>query len=175
MVVGVSAGVGKSTFAKEVSETLTIPVYHLDRYFWNPGWVEATIDEFSAAQQTLVKKDTWIIEGNYGSTFDIRASQADTIIYLELPLRTCLYRVLKRWLTNLGNNREDMGEGCTEKMDKEFLQFIIKTYSERKKQMNVRLDKFEKSSYQRNVFRLTDKKEISSFLQNIHETKERQA
>jgi hypothetical protein len=28
----------------------------------------------------------------------------------------------------LGRNREDMGAGCPEKMDKEFLSFILKTY-----------------------------------------------
>ncbi|WP_416150548.1 topology modulation protein [Salipaludibacillus sp. HK11] len=168
MVVGVSAGVGKSTFAKKLSENLSIPVYHLDRYFWEPGWIEAPPEIFANIQLSLVKQDNWIIEGNYGSTFEIRADKADTIIYLELPLSVCLYRVLKRWLSNIGNNRDDMGEGCPEKMDWVFLSFIIKTYYERKKTMSIRLTEFEQSSKNRTVYRLTNKREISNYTKNLN-------
>ncbi|WP_280770980.1 topology modulation protein [Salipaludibacillus daqingensis] len=164
MVVGVSAGVGKSTFAKRLSKKLSIPVYHLDRYYWEPGWRETSYETFCNKQEALVKKNKWIIEGNYGSTFDLRAQEADTIIYLELPLRICLYRVLKRWIMNIGNNRDDMGQGCPEKMDWEFLKFIITTFHQRKQKMSDRLIAFEKSGADKNTYKLINNKEISDFL-----------
>ena len=62
--MGVSAGVGKSTFARELGEILNIDVYHLDSFYWKPNWVEAPQEEFANSQQEIVEQDEWIIEGN---------------------------------------------------------------------------------------------------------------
>ena len=164
IVAGVSAGAGKSTFAAKLAVKLDMPVYHLDSYYWKPGWVEADREEFIASQQTIVKEDQWIIEGNYMSTFDIRMAEADTFIYLELPLRICLYRVLKRWLTNIGNTRPDMAEDCPEKMDLAFLKFIVTTYSARKVNMRKRMQEFRDANPGNQVIFLANKKQIDGFL-----------
>jgi adenylate kinase family enzyme len=167
MVVGISAGVGKSTFARRLGGILGIEVTHLDSLFWKPGWVEATHEEFSAPQKEIVQKPQWIIEGNYSSTFELRFQYADTIIYLELPLYVCLYRVLKRWLTNLGNTRPDMGEGCEEKMDWAFLKFIVTTYGSRKGKMKERMESFQSLGPEKKVFKLKSKKDITAFLESL--------
>lgn len=99
MVIGVSPGVGKSTFAKQLDNKLDLPVYHLDTYYWQPGWVETDKETFADAQHKIVQGDEWIIDGNYSATVAIRGKKADTIIYLERPLYVCLYRVLKRWVS----------------------------------------------------------------------------
>jgi adenylate kinase family enzyme len=39
MVIG-SPGSGKSTFSRKLSEITRIPLIHLDKEFWNDGWVE---------------------------------------------------------------------------------------------------------------------------------------
>jgi adenylate kinase family enzyme len=163
MVIGVSAGVGKSTFATELGKKLDIPVHHMDSLYWKAGWIESELEEFAAKQREIVKEDKWIIEGNYSNTFSIRAEQADTIIYLELPLRVCLLRVIKRWLGNLGKTRPDMPQGCTEKMEWSFLKFIWTTYYPRKKKMADRLQAF---GIDRTIT-LKNKEDISSFLKNI--------
>jgi adenylate kinase family enzyme len=46
MIIGISPGVGKSTFARRLGELLQVEVYHLDAYFWKPNWVEASLEEF---------------------------------------------------------------------------------------------------------------------------------
>jgi len=142
MVIGVSAGAGKSTFARRLGELTGIEVTHLDRLYWKPNWVEAPSEEFSAAQQQVVQNEQWIIEGNYTGTFTIREPHADAVIYLELPLRVCLYRVLKRRVQFHGKTRDDVGEGCKEKMDKAFLKFIVSTYGARKKKMIERMQRY---------------------------------
>jgi len=142
MVIGVSPGVGKSTFARRLGELTGIEVTHLDRLYWKPNWVEASVEEFSTAQQQVVQNEQWIIEGNYTGTFTIREPHADTVIYLELPLRVCLYRVLKRRVHFHGKTRNDVGEGCIEKMDKAFLKFIVSTYDARKKKMTERMQQY---------------------------------
>lgn len=167
MVIGISSGVGKSTFAKELSETLLINVYHLDALYWKPGWREVSHDEFVAAQKSITCHETeWIIEGNYTSTFDIRAEQADTFIYLELPLMTCLYRVIKRWLKYRGKNRPDMGKDCLEKIDWQFIWFILSTYYPRKRKMGGLLKSFQLES-SRNVHILQGRKQIRIFLEDV--------
>ena len=103
LVLGVSVDVGKSSFARKLSEKTATPVHHLDSYFWKPGWAESTHEEFSEKQQALVKRDCWIIEGDYTATYVIRRQKAETIIYLELPLMVCLYRVVKRRIINHGD------------------------------------------------------------------------
>ncbi|HSP23304.1 MAG TPA: topology modulation protein [Planococcus sp. (in: firmicutes)] len=167
IVAGVSAGVGKSTFAAKLREILELPVHHLDAYHWKRGWKEADKEEFKAAQRNIVKGEEWIIEGNYSSTFDIRMAQADTFIYLELPLVICLYRVLKRWLTNIGKTRPDMGEGCPEKMEWEFIKFIVTTYAARKVKMRSRMRHFLESRDGNKVILLSGKKEIAGFLKTV--------
>lgn len=167
MVMGVSAGVGKSTFAREIGEILEIDVWHLDRLYWKPDWVEASLEEFTAGQQEIVVRDQWIIEGNYNSTYDIRGQHADTIIYLELPLFVCLYRVFKRWITNIGRTRPDMGKDCKEKLDYQFLKYICTTYNRRKKQMKDRFQNLKESDPHINVVLLKNKAEIGSYLQTL--------
>lgn len=162
MVIGVSPGVGKSTFARRLGGVTGIEVTHLDRFYWKPNWVEATLEEFSAVQQQVVQNEQWIIEGNYSSTIPIREPHADTVIYLELPLRVCLYRVLKRRVQFHGKTRNDVGEGCKEKIDKAFLKFIVSTYDARKKKMIERMQRYAEEG--KTVHYLKTSAQIEGFL-----------
>lgn len=164
MVIGVSPGVGKTTFARTLGEALQIQVHHLDKLYWKPGWIETPLEEFADAQKKIMEGEEWIIEGNYGNTFDLRIQYADTIIYLELPLYVCLYRVVKRWVTNIGKTRPDMGEGCEEKLDWEFIKFIYTTFYSRKKKMKERFRSFQETEANKNIIILNSKKQIQDFL-----------
>lgn len=164
MVIGVGAGVGKSTFAHRLGNLTGIEVTHLDRLYWKPNWVEASLEEFRTAQQQVVQNEQWIIEGNYSSTFDIREPSADTIIYLELPLRVCLYRVLKRRVQYHGKTRDDIGEGCEEKIDWAFLKYIVKTYGSRKKKMIERIQRYAEEG--KTVYYLKTSAQIEEFLKS---------
>lgn len=172
MVIGISAGVGKSTFARKLGESLQIEVYHLDAYYWKPGWVEASDEDFKNSQKEMVKQEQWIIDGNYGSSFDVRVEQADTLIYLQLSLFTCLYRVVKRWIMNYGRTRSDLGEECPEKLDWKFIKFIITTYNSRKMVMHKRFDTLQASN--KNIIILKSKREIHSFIENLNIKKNEQ-
>ncbi|WP_028784751.1 DNA topology modulation protein [Thalassobacillus devorans] len=167
MVVGVSAGVGKSTFARKMGEALQIDVYHLDALYWKPGWMEASLNEFEKAQQEIVKKEKWIIEGNYSKTYDIRITSADTIIYLELPRYICLYRAIKRWLMNIGKTRPDMGAGCKEKLDWNFLKYIYTTYKSRRSNMKERLRTLQAQQHTKNIITLKSRDEMESYLESL--------
>jgi adenylate kinase family enzyme len=120
-VVG-SGGAGKSTCARRLGALTGIPVIHLDRYFWQPGWVETPSEQWRALQADLGAGESWIMDGNYGGTFDVRFARADTVLVLAMPRWLCLTRALWRTLRNRG--RDVQAEGCPERVDLAFLRWI---------------------------------------------------
>lgn len=123
LVLG-SGGAGKSTFCRQLSEKIDLPVIHLDSYFWNSGWVETPKDEWVPLVCELSKRSEWIMDGNYSGTIDLRMKHADTVIFLDYNRLTCTLGVLKRVITNYGRVRCDMPEGCHERFSLEFMKWI---------------------------------------------------
>ena len=118
------AGCGKSTLAKELGTILNLPVYHLDVYYWQPGWVETEKEEFIAKQEEILKTDEWIIDGNYRSTLDLRLAKADYIIFLDYRRSVALKGVIKRYFKYRNKTRDSITIGCEEKIDCEFLKWV---------------------------------------------------
>jgi adenylate kinase family enzyme len=115
-------GSGKSTFARALGARLGLPVVHLDRHYWRPGWVPTPDAEWRRVQHELVSRDRWVIDGNYGSTLDLRLAAADTVVFLDLPRRSCLRGVLARWAR--GHGRCVQAEGCPERVSLAFLRWV---------------------------------------------------
>ena len=122
-IVG-SGGSGKSVLARRLGERLGLDVVHLDLLFWRPGWVETPQDEWRQRQQALVEGDSWIIDGNHAPTLDVRLARADTVVFLDLPRRSCMRRAIWRSLVHRGRTRPDRAEGCEERLDRAFLRWV---------------------------------------------------
>lgn len=131
-------GAGKSTLARQLGEKLDIPVVHLDRLFWKPGWVELPRDEFDALVQQELEKEKWIMDGNFDRTIPQRIARCDTVIYLDFNRLTCLLGVMKRVLTTYGTVRPDMGEDCPERFDLDFLKWVW-NFNKNKRERNYKL------------------------------------
>lgn len=123
-VVG-SPGSGKSTLSRVIAERTGLPLIHLDKEHWRPGWVEPPDDEWRAAEDALIARERWIIDGNYGTGLARRAARAEVIVWLDLPTGLCVWRVLKRVLAARGRVRADMGPGCPERLDVAFLHYVV--------------------------------------------------
>ena len=117
-------GSGKSTLARQLGEKLNIPVVHLDKLWWKPNWVESSREEFDAKLAQELAKPRWIMDGNFNRTMPKRVARCDTIIYLDFSRFACLLGVLKRVITTYGKVRPDMGDGCPERFDREFLKWV---------------------------------------------------
>jgi adenylate kinase family enzyme len=124
LIIG-PCGSGKSTLARELAPLMRLPLIHMDQLGWQAGWVETEKAEFHARLAEVVAQDTWLIEGNYGSTLTPRLARADTVIYLDFPIRLCLWRLAKRIVTHRGRSRPDMPEGCPERFDAAFFWYVM--------------------------------------------------
>jgi adenylate kinase family enzyme len=119
-VVG-SSGAGKSTLAAEIAEHHGVPVIELDALMHGPNWTPTPTPEFRAQVTSAVASAEqsdggWVVPGNYRNVADITQRRADTIVWLDLPRRTSMWRLLKRSLGRVltreelwGGNRESLG------------------------------------------------------------------
>lgn len=159
-----SGGAGKSTLAKELGQILQIPVYHLDALFWKPGWEPIGREKLAAHQEEIVAKDQWIIDGNYGSTLNIRLQAADTAVLLDYSTLRCLYRIVKRRIQYQGKTRPDMGENCKEKIDLEFFLWVARFKRGKTPAIKEKLRQVEKLQ----IFHHTSPKQTRDFLTSLN-------
>jgi len=162
VVIG-SGGSGKSTFARRLGKATGLGVIHLDSVFWRPNWQRTPKDEWEGKVRDLVKRDAWIMDGNFGGTRAIRLNACDTVILLDLPRPVCMYRVIKRAIVYRGRNRPDMAEGCNEKIDLEFLNWV---WNFPKRGRSRILDDLRGLSG-KSVYILKSKRQAESFLARI--------
>lgn len=163
MVIG-GCGSGKSSLSKKLSDKLRIPLFHLDQFYWQPNWVEMEKTRWEETVSTLAEKPKWIIDGNYSGTMDTRIKRADTIIYLDFPTMTCLWRITKRIYHNYGQVRSDMPEGCKERFDLDFYHYVLIFNITRRKGI---LKKIEALKKEKEIFILKNDKETEQFLNTL--------
>ena len=106
LVSGIS-GAGKSTLARQVAAACSLPYTELDALHHGPGWVKRP--EFEADAAALAAGERWITEDQY-QTFigDLLWQRADTVLWLDLPRRVVMWRVVTRTtrvLDNISNAR----------------------------------------------------------------------
>lgn len=114
-------GSGKSTFSRALHDITGIPLHHLDMMYWN---ADKTIVEklvFRERLSNVMKTDKWIIDGNYGSTMEMRMRFCDTIFFLDYSLEVCLEGIRAR----KGKERTDIPWTEDEnEEDEKFISFI---------------------------------------------------
>ncbi|SKC81959.1 DNA topology modulation protein [Maledivibacter halophilus] len=163
MIVG-SAGAGKSTLARRLNEIIGIKLFHLDKLFWKPGWECISREELKEKIGSIITLDSWIIDGNYSSTMEMRLKEADTIIFLDFPLWLCLSGVIKRRFMYEGKTRPDITEGCKEKLDWEFIKWILTFPYKKRKTIHKKIKQY---SEERNVFVFKNRKEVEEFISMV--------
>ena len=167
-IVG-SGGSGKSTLARRLGALLGINVIHLDSLFWQPGWVATETGAWRGIQEDLVKGDSWIIDGNYSDTMDVRLEAADTVIFLDFPRSVCLWRAVRRWFQYTGRSRPDVGPGCPEKLDWEFIRWIWTFPAAKRPALLAKIDRYAQGRW---VVRLRTPAEVGRFLAEVERGRE---
>ncbi len=161
LVVG-PCGAGKSTLAFALADRLGLPLYHLDKLYWQPGWVEGDDDQLDARIEEIVAGDRWLLEGTYGRTLPLRLPHADTVVYLDYAIPLCLWRLVKRIWRWRGATRPDMGDGCEERFDLAFMTYVAGWRSGPGKRLEKAL-----AGYEDKVVRLKSPRETDRWLAAI--------
>lgn len=162
-VIG-SGGAGKSTLARALGDILDIDAVHLDRLYWQPGWTPMAATDWEATQRSLVQRDRWILDGNYGGTLDLRLAAADTVIFLDLPRTTCIAGVLWRWLRHRRRSRPDGPAGCPDRITRDFLRWIWRYPCIQRPTVLTRLAHYAEG---RDIVILRSRAEVRAFLADV--------
>jgi adenylate kinase family enzyme len=102
-----SSGSGKSTFARELASKLDLPYVELDALHHGPNWSEPTPAEFRDRIRPIVKREAWVIDGNYEWKLgDLVVGEADLVVWLDLPLSLKLRRLWRRTRHRIRNDVE---------------------------------------------------------------------
>jgi adenylate kinase family enzyme len=119
-----NAGSGKSTLAENLHQSLKLPVHHLDKYFWKPGWSYPDPSEYKLIHDALCDQEEWIIDGNNLRLLEYRMDKAQSIIFLDIPRYLCFWRILKRLYNFYGEVPPGGADGCNERISQKFVKFL---------------------------------------------------
>ena len=109
-----ASGNGKTTLGREVARRLDAPFVELDAIHHGPGWTELSAEELRAQVAPIVATDAWVIDGGYRAKLgDLVLERADLVVWLDLPLRVWLPRLLRRTVRRIVR-REELWNGNRE-------------------------------------------------------------
>ncbi|AFY32264.1 hypothetical protein [Calothrix sp. PCC 7507] len=95
-----NAGGGKSTLSRRLWEITGLPLHVLDKIKYQSGGIEVPHEDYKRAHQEILVSERWIIDG-FGcmETLWLRLDEADTLVYVDLPLYVHFLWVTKRLIT----------------------------------------------------------------------------
>jgi adenylate kinase family enzyme len=126
LIIGCS-GSGKSTFTRALAKQLDLAVLHLDKIWHATDYSDQAKQSFKQLQLDFINEhDRFIIDGNYSGTMDVRVPYANLIVWLQVPRRVSMYRVITRSIKRKFSieQRLDMADEFKEKLNREYWEFL---------------------------------------------------
>lgn len=113
-------GAGKSTFAAKLRDMTGLPLYYLDMLFHKPDKTTVGKEEFDRTLQKILRRERWIIDGNYMRTMALRVESGEQVFFFDLSVEECLDGAQRR----VGIKREDM-PWTEDRLDEAFRRYIL--------------------------------------------------
>lgn len=157
-------GSGKSYLADILSESLNLPLIHLDLEYWGPNWTPMSHDKWCERQLEMVSGEKWIIDGNHTSSLDIRFKHADLVIFLDINRWLCFYSALNR----LKKKRKDMPSYLNNRLNRDFFIFLKRLWHFDKERKPIIMDlhnQFKETPF----FILTSRSQMKTLINNLQE------
>lgn len=158
IIIG-SPGSGKSTFARKLRDITNLPLYYLDMLWHKKDRTNISREEFDEKLEKILKKDKWIIDGNYQRTIEMRLKECDTVFLMDYPLEVCLSGAEER----VGKKREDL-PWIEEKVDEEFKKIIVDFSKNKLPQIYKLLEKYQKN---KNIVIFKSREEAEDYIKKM--------
>jgi adenylate kinase family enzyme len=115
-IVATASGCGKTTVGRALAAALGAPFVELDAIHWQAGWTELDAAELRRRVEPLVEQGAWVVDGSYrGKLGDLVLERADTVVWLDIPRRVWLPRLVRRTLRR-ALTREELWNGNRESL-----------------------------------------------------------
>ncbi|HEV2363906.1 MAG TPA: MATE family efflux transporter [Caulobacteraceae bacterium] len=118
-------GAGKSTLARRLGEALGLPVVHLDRLVYGPGWVRRDAEALRAGLLPAFERDAWIVEGTYAEASALTLPAADLVLWLDQPVWLRLFRSWRKTVIHRRRPRPDRPDGCEERFGWAYVRLVL--------------------------------------------------
>ena len=128
-------GSGKSTLSVQLAKILNLEAIHLDKIYWKPYWVNISKEEFDEKHDEILKKESFILDGNYNRTISKRLEKCDLVIYLDYDSQVCIDSYIQR--VKDGSIKDFITENCVETLDEDFNNYIS-SYNEKNRENNYK-------------------------------------
>lgn len=165
-IVSTASGNGKTTVGRALAERLGVPFHELDALHHGPNWTEATPEELRAKVEPIVASGAWVIDGAYREKLgDLVLEGADLVVWLDLPLRVWLPRLLRRTARRIVT-REELWNGNREELRYALhprysvVVYAVRGYRERRRRYASELARFP-------LLRLRTTADVDRFLRDL--------
>ena len=153
-------GAGESVFSQKLKEITNLPLYHLDMLYHNTDGTHISKEELEDKLREIFKNNTWIIDGNYQRTLEMRIKECDTVFLLDYPTEICVAGAESR----IGQKREDL-PWVEKNLDENFKQNIINFSNEKLPEIYKILNKYKEN---KNIIIFKSRKEADMYLKNYN-------
>jgi adenylate kinase family enzyme len=173
-VVGAVGG-GKSSLARTLARRAELPYVELDALRYRAHWEKVAEQTFFDDVVRNAGANEWVIDGNYELTRDIVWIRAQVLIWVDYPLQTVLWRLLKRTARRLATG-EEFSNGNREHFWRLFgpnsiVLWAIRWHEPRRKRFEQLLATTRYSHLR--IIRLRSPREADGWLTQIKPAKER--
>ena len=162
-VISSASGNGKTTVGRQLATKLDVPFVELDALVHGPNWTETTDDDLRAVLEPVLAGDGWVIDGGYyGKIGNLVLGSADTVVWLDLPVRVWLPRLIRRTVRRL-RRKEELWNGNRESVRSAIwgrdalIPFALRMHRQRRRTYPARLAAFP-------TVRLRTPSEVGAFL-----------
>jgi adenylate kinase family enzyme len=165
-LVSTASGSGKSTIGLALAERMNVPYYELDALHHGPNWEPCPADELRARVEPILRGESWVVDGTYrGKIGDVVPEAADLVVWLDLPLRVWLPRLLRRTVRRV-LRREELWNGNRERWrdvlhpTNSVVVYALRNYRRTRRTLEAELARFR-------VARLRSPAEVETFLESV--------
>lgn len=171
-MIASASGNGKTTVARALAARLGVRCVELDALVHGPGWSELPDDDLRRLVEPIVATDGWVIDGVYrGKLGDLVLARADLVVWLDLPLRVWLPRLVRRTARRIVG-REELWNGNRETLRgallgrNALLPYALRAHADRRRRYPAELAAFP-------VARLRTTAEVDRFLASVSASRPR--